>query len=146
MGIADKLNSHEFLYLIELDERLDNSLRIIVREAKVSEESSSMEGASGLTGRAIESTEQTYEIIFQSYIGYSVLDESYAMPNETEKFEGRVFCIYQKSMYLDYLKIASCASEEYPGVFIHYGVNCLNHLIDIASVDEPDIQLLEEGE
>ena len=45
-----------------------------------------------------------YEVIFDSYIGYSVIDESFALPNDEEVFEGRIFCVYEKSDYLDYLK------------------------------------------
>ena len=143
MDFFESINSHKYIYLGEIEERLDNTLRIVIKEAGVNAESASI-GDSGLVGSPIESTpdSQTYEIIFDSYIGYSVIDESYAMPNDSEVFEGRIFCIYEKSVYLDYISKASCACEDYPGPFKHYGFNCLNHVIDVASTEEPAIKLL----
>ena len=144
MNFFDRINSHKYIYLGGIEEGLDNSLRIIVKEAGINVEPESVAiGDVMLTAQAIESNKdsQNYEVVFASYISYSVIDESYAMPNDDELFEGRIFCIYEKSAFLDYVSKASCASEGYPGPFKHYGFNCLNHVIDIASTEEPIIKL-----
>ena len=39
--------------------------------------------------------------------------------------------------------VPTFASEEYPGPYKHYGVNCLNHIIDIVSETDPIIKELE---
>jgi len=87
--------------------------------------------------------EISIDIKFENYIGYSILDESYAIDNENETTNGRLFCEHKNSYYLDYISKASIASAEYPGPFNHYSFNCLNHIIDIASLDEPHFILLE---
>lgn len=145
MNYFDRINCHKYIYLGGIEEGLDNTLRIVIREAGVNLDSQSVSvGDLTLSAQAIESSvdNQTYEVFFDSYIGYSVIDESYAAPSEGEVFVGRIYCVYEKSAYLDYLLNASCAGEEYPGHFKHYGFNCLNHVIDIASTEEPVINLL----
>ena len=140
----DDINSCKYLYLKEISEPEDNSLRVIIEEAAEGNESEIASGA-GLSGNEIVVTNesQVFEIYFDSYIGYSVVDESLALPDDSEVFDGRVFCVYEKSNYLDYLGKASFASEDHPGPFVHYGFNCLNHIIDIASADEPEIKKLK---
>ena len=67
------------------------------------------------------------------------LNESYTYLDKEEEFEGRLACIYTKSRFLDYVRISTLASDEYPGPFKHYGFNCLNHIVDIVSADPPKI-------
>ncbi len=138
------INSCNYLYLKEIREPEDNSLRIILEEAAAGNGLEITSGA-GLSGSEIVVTNesQVFEIYFDSYIGYSVIDESLALPDDSEVFDGRIFCVYEKSNNLDYLGKASFASEGHPGPFVHYGFNCLNHIIDIASADEPEIKKLK---
>ena len=145
MNYFDQINSHEYIYLGGIEEGLNNTLRIVIRETGVNLEAQAASvGDLTLSAQGIESTvdSHAYEIYFDSYIGYSVIDESYAAPSDSEIFAGKIYCIYEKSAYLDYLFNASCACEDYPGRFKHYGFNCLNHVIDIASTDEPTIKML----
>jgi len=81
-----------------------------------------------------------FEITWPSYIGYSVRNESFAIA-ELENSTGfsHFFCEYASSTYLNYLKQASWACNDHPGSYKHWAVNCLNHIIDIASVEEPQI-------
>ena len=139
-----EINSCKYLYLKEISEPEDNSLRIVIEEAIV-ENKSEIVSDTGLLGNEISVTDRSrvFEIYFNSYIGYSVIDESLALPDDSEVFDGRIFCIYEKSNYLGYLKRASFASDDNPGPFVHYGFNCLNHIVDIASANEPEIQTLK---
>jgi hypothetical protein len=83
-----------------------------------------------------------FEITWPSYLGYSVLNESFALPEpETSTRTGRLFVEYTSSAYLNYLKRASWASSDYPGPCRHWAALCLNHIIDVASVDEPTIAI-----
>ncbi|MGG4554652.1 hypothetical protein [Paenibacillus humicus] len=77
------------------------------------------------------------QIDFNSYVGYSVLNESFTVWDDYEEFEGRAFRIYSKSRYLDFIGAGTIASEEYPGPFKHYGVSCLNHIVNIVSTEKP---------
>lgn len=139
----DVINSCKYLFLKEIREPEDNSLSIIIEEAAEGVEPAILaSGKDSLSGKEISVTNKSrvFEIYFDSYIGYSVVDESLALPDASEVFDGRIFCIYEKSNYLNYLKKASFATEDHPGPFIHYGFNCLNHIVDIAPADEPEIK------
>jgi hypothetical protein len=80
---------------------------------------------------------------FEAYIGYSVLNESITNLDDYEEFEGKAFRIYSKSRYLDYINVSTFASNDYPGPYKHYGIACLNHIIDIISTEEPIIKEIE---
>ncbi|WP_156407773.1 hypothetical protein [Achromobacter sp. Root83] len=81
-----------------------------------------------------------FDITWHSYVGYSVLNESFALPEpKTSIGIGRLFVEYQSSTYLEYLNRASWACAEHPGPYRHWAALCLNHIVDVASVDEPKI-------
>ena len=142
----DQINDHKYLYLTEYGEPEDNSLLLKIKEAAPDGPVHDLDiGDSKIEGvRSIEVTaySHTYSIYFESYIGYSVVDESYALPDDYELFEGRLLCVYSQSHFLDYIGKTSFASDDHPGPYRHYGLNCLNHCIEIASCDPPTVKLL----
>jgi len=146
MNYFNDINKHKYIYLGQIGEPFDNVLRFTIEEAGISEEEVSIEfSGTELSGlRSIEVTDKSriYEVTFENYISYSVLNESYCRDDEFEEYDGRLFCVYKKSHYLNYLKKASSASSDYPGPFTHYGFNCLNHIVDVISTEEPDIRLI----
>jgi len=83
-----------------------------------------------------------YEIHFEDYIAYAVLNESFTVHDESEKFEGRLFRIYSESKFLEYIAAGTIATDDYPGPFKHHGIACLNHIIEVASMEPPTITLL----
>jgi hypothetical protein len=93
---------------------------------------------------AIEHREgcRIFELTWPTYIGYSVLNESFALPEpETSTHVGRLFVEYTSSTYLDYLKRASWACADFPGPYRHWAALCLNHIVDVASVDDPAVEV-----
>ena len=69
-----------------------------------------------------------------------MLNESFALPEpETSARIGGLFVEYTSSTYLDYLKRASWACADYPGPYRHWAALCLNHIVDVASKDEPTV-------
>lgn len=34
-----------------------------------------------------------------------------------------------------------CADAGYPGAFVHYGIFCLNHIVDVVSVTAPTVDI-----
>jgi len=146
MNYFDEINKHKYIYLSEIGEPSDNGLRFVLSEAGVSEEKESIDIAGiEITGSsAIEVTENSriYEVFFDSYIAYTVRDESYALPDDSEIFDGRLFCIYSKSHYLDFVSKATFASDDHPGPHKNYGFNCLNHIVDVVSTEAPSITLI----
>lgn len=146
MKYFDNINNNKYIYLGEIGEPEDNVLRFTIEEAGVSEDETSIQisGSELSELRSIEVTDKSciYEVIFDNYISYSVLNESYCGVDEYEEYDGRLFCVYKKSHYLNYLSKASLATSGYPGTFKHYGFNCLNHIVDVISTEDPCIKLI----
>ena len=142
MDHPGRINHCPYLYLSELAEPDDNSLRVILHEARSGDALSVADISGPVTAvRPIEHRPgyQVFELNWNSYIAYSVRNESYASRDTNEVFEGELFRTYSQSRYLDFVAASTIASADYPGPFRHWGIICLNHVIDVVSVDEPEI-------
>jgi len=136
------------LYLDEISEPLVNELRIVISEAKTGELAdpemfaddqamqSLLSGARAVV-RTVES--KVFELSWSTYVAYSVRNESFVMSDEYEDFEGRLLVKYSKSRYLDFVAAATFASSDYPGLLQHWGLGCLNHIVDVVSLEAPCI-------
>ena len=144
MNIREQIDSHEYLYLWEINEPDVNVLRVIVDEAKASKDVDVEIPDTPFMGNPIVSDEtcRRYEITFSSYVAYAVLNESFASVDEYEQHTGRYFRIYSKSHFLDYLSVATFASDDYPGKSTHYEIACLDHIVEVVSAAEPQIREL----
>lgn len=89
----------------------------------------------------IESTKAPIiQLDFESYIGYSVINELFTSWDDYERFEGKkTFRIYSKSRFLDYISNATFASQ-YPGPYLHYGIVCLDHIVNVVTISEPKVR------
>jgi hypothetical protein len=145
------LNSVEYLYLQQISETRDNSLRIVVQEAvanrlgTVRPESEVLELSSLRTDTwPIETTEgcRTFELSWNRYVAYLVTEEMVGSCGgyEDEKHSGKLFRVYTKSHFLDHLGRDTGAHTE---PIRHFKLTCLNHLIDIASYEVPSIRIVE---
>ena len=104
--VAEALDFHKYLSLKTISEPTDNHLVLLLQPARVNQ--------SKVTGADNKFTEYeqivpidglTYKIEFDDYIAYTVLNESFAVHDEYEKFEGGLFRTYSQSHLLDYVKI-----------------------------------------
>jgi hypothetical protein len=149
----ESINSVKYLFLRELSEPRDNSLRLIVEEA-VNNRSAAPSTKSGDPGLArilretwpIESVEgcKRFEVSWAQYAAYLVTEElvGSAGKYDDEVYTGRLARVYTKSHFLDYL---SRNSGGHPEPILHYKLICLNHLIDIGSYAPPDIRLTDSA-
>ncbi len=146
MNVNEKIDDCKYLYLRELSEPEDNCLRIIIEEAKSDRPAGDIKvGDHVISGsRAIESDNSCclFEIVWPTYVAYSVRNESFVSNDETEKWDGRLFCLYSESHFFNYVQKGTFADEKYPGPLKHWGINCLNHIIDIISHADPEIKVL----
>jgi hypothetical protein len=149
----EKLNSVKYVYLRELSEPRDNSLRLVVEEAIVNRlgivRPSSPELAEIMRDAwPIESIEgcKTFELYWRSYASYLVTEEllgSNAVGGyEDEVFSGKILRRYSKSHFLDHLARDTGGHLE---PIQHYKLICLNHLIDVAAYAPPEIQVIGES-
>ena len=146
MKYFNAINNHKYIYLSELAEPKDNSLEFKIEEA-IESGSREATGVSetrieGLNAIEVTKNSAIYRVQFPGYIAYSIRDESYAIPDDYEIFEGRLLCIYSRSHFLDYINKSTFACDDHPGPFKNYGFNCLNHIVDVVSSVEPIIELI----
>ncbi len=149
----ESLNSAKYLYLRELSEPRENSLRIIVDEA-IDNRSGPSPVHPDLPELAeilkdswpIESTAscKSFELSWKYYIAYLVTEECVGSSGgyDDEVFTGKLLRVYTKSHFLEHLARDTGAHVE---PIQHFKLICLNHLIDIASYALPDIRLLDPG-
>ena len=82
----------------------------------------------------------TWQIDFKNYVTYSVIYDDYSLFDETEDYEGEAFGIYQTSKYLEYFQKATHMKPYIANKKLtHYSLACIEHKVDIISLDEPII-------
>jgi hypothetical protein len=132
------------IYLERIYEPEENTLRLLFSRSRTNKAPETITiGEIEIKNTYSIDVDETLPLIqmdFEWYIGYSIRNESYTSWDNYEEFEGKIFRIYSKSRYLDFIKAGTFASEDYPGPFKHYGISCLNHVVDVASVSEPIIK------
>ena len=146
---VEQLESVQYLYLRELSEPRDNSLRLLVEEAVVNRS-----GIAKLDPRLepvlkdaspIESVEgcRIFEIHWKRYAAYLVTEElvgsNSAGGYDDESYTGRILRVYTRSHFLDHLARDTGGHID---PLQHYKLVCLNHLIDIAAYAPPDVRRL----
>ncbi len=146
MNYIDIINSCKYTFLIELSDIELNTLKIVIREAVVSESETELQIGEKVIKdlRSIEINDscRKFEIIFKKYVGYSVRNESFALWDENEKFDGYHYRIYKNSHYLDFISKTTDGSFTYEGEhLVHYGIYCGDHIVDIVSIHQPDIRM-----
>ena len=146
-----ELDTCASLYLRDIEEPSQNSLRLLVEEAFVMPEEVSVKikfaGAEIANCHLVKSTldSRLFEIIWGNYVAYSVANESYSTRNESEEFSGRFARLYGKSYFLDYISRATLACKEYPGPLRHLQVVCECHIVDVVSTEFPQIRQIRSG-
>ncbi len=143
--IFGDLDSCRYLFMREISEPGDNQLRLLVEEARATEEVRTAQVCGvELSGHPIESTEecQLFEVLWESYVAYSVRNESFVSKDDFEEFSGRLIRVYSKSHFLEYASRATFACNELPGPMHHFGLICQNHIIDVISTGPPSVRKL----
>lgn len=95
--------------------------------------------------RPIQADEgRQYEITFPGYILYQVRSESFCSFDPSEIRHGRYLITFERSKLLADLPKYTDAQQFpdgtfYPGPWVHYGIYCQNHVIDVISHCPPEI-------
>ncbi|MBN2312964.1 MAG: hypothetical protein JXM79_03475 [Sedimentisphaerales bacterium] len=148
MDIIEQINSHGFLDLVEISEPEPLTLQIVVAQAEIIGPPRDIEIDEGEVlenACEIKTTQDCllYRIFFDSFIVYTVLNESYDFADKSAEYSGHLFRTYSKSWYLKYTENHTLASNDYPGPYKHYGIICLDLIIDVTSCSEPVINVIE---
>ncbi|WP_157201874.1 hypothetical protein [Massilia sp. Root335] len=149
-NFVSEISSCKWLFLNSIGEPEENSLRLEILEAATLHDpeaearplKESLERGLPL-GSPIRHVAgcRIFTVEWPDYVAYSIRNESYVTTDEYEVFEGRNFVKYTKSRYLDFVEQATFASDSYPGPMTHWGVFCLNHIVDVVSCSEPTWQM-----
>ena len=148
--MIDQLDKCKWLYLRSIDEPRDNSLRLVIEEARSGDELQNLEMLPDVSfgpSRSIEHDDacRVFEVVWDSYIMYSVTNESYDRADEPRTFTGQLVRHYSASSFLEYVARSTFATDDYPGPHKHIAVLCLNHIINVASMNEPKVRLIKHG-
>jgi hypothetical protein len=139
----DEINDCRSLFLADIQELGRGSLKLVVAEGLPvgGPESITVGGVTISNCTRIEPTDRSriFELVWTHYVGYAVLNESYASVNDVEQYEGSRFRVYSKSCFLDYMSRATFACDEHPGPTRHYCIACEDHIVEVLSVDPPTV-------
>lgn len=143
MDLINELDGQAYLFLNGIEEVGHGALRLVAEAGVVSMEAKDIKvGGTVVSGaREVSANALTpkYEIIFASYIAYAVRNESYVSQDKEESWMGKFLRVYSKSRFLDFVQRGTFASSEYPGPFAHYSLVCQDHVIDIATTAQPEV-------
>lgn len=145
MNGFEAINRHPYLYLTGMGEPQDNTLALRIEEGRVSEVSVPIENFA--IGHPIKANEQSaaYAVYFRGYVAYAVRNESYAASDPADEYTGRRAQIFTRSKFLEFVRAGTFATDEYPGPVAHYSFVCSNHVVDVASIDPPEVRVIREG-
>jgi hypothetical protein len=144
--MRDEIDSCKWLFLRELGEPEENTLRIVVEEAKADGPPEDLEICGkviqGLGSIESDETCRQWELVWPTYVAYSVKNESYTSWDDSERWEGNSFRLYSKSHFLDYVAKDTFARDGYPGPLKHWRLVCLWHIVDVVGNVEPELERL----
>lgn len=132
------------LHLCRLNVGLDDTLELVVRHA-VSQPGVSVIGRDGwdiMSYPTKVEPSETFRVTFRSYVTFSVSLEHFFPPEADAEFEGEQFRRFKKSQHLKFVKNTSLGEDVHPGSNYHYGLYCLNQLVDIISKEAPYVAFL----
>jgi len=148
MDFFDEINNLDYLFLVVIKDLPANRLSITVKAATVSDRDEDLVIANKNIGPVRSITAkgpgQKYELHFETYGAYQVTNESFSVFNENDERIGRLFCIYSKSTYINYVRENTIVNYtyDYDNALKHYSLNCQHHTIDIITKEEPVIKRL----
>ena len=149
---AQLINECTYLFATEIRELEELTLGVTIIEAKAqspianTEEDSRPLARLKLGGRPIEQddTSRVFNLVFDRnhMISYLVSNESYGKyPEPPEEFTGKLFRRFSHSHLLEFTRRTSYATDEYPGVLMHFEIACLNHIVDVICTAPPMISV-----
>lgn len=142
-SMSDIDNCHD-IDLIEISEPTANALRLVVAElsrtdVKAEDVLPPLYAVPGALLVERGGKDRLFEVFWESYAAYGVRNESYT-GDEPAEFEGKLFRLYSRSLYLDYVRSASKYVSSLVPNHRHWGIVCVNHIVDVVSNVEPRIR------
>lgn len=139
-----QIDECNYLFLAEIEELHGNGLRLLVREGRTAGLPQDVHVAGqtihDCTPIAVTDESAVFELVWERYVAYCVLNESFAFPpNSEEVYTGKRVRIYSKSRFRQYISQSTFATDEYPGPMQHYEVCCEDHVVSVISTIDPSL-------
>ena len=135
------------LFLCSLKMIPEGGIEVIVRHSCSNDLPASPIGRDGwdvLSYPTESKPSATYSIAFDSFIAYTVGNESFIKPEESAVSEGVQFARFRQSRYLRQIEETCYGEDVHSGTRFHYGIYCLNQLIDVVTNAAPRIAYIGE--
>lgn len=132
------LDTLDYVYLTSIEEPRSKTVEITIEQASASDFDEDIESL-GISVQSHETTLEPpgcYRIVFTDYVAYCVRNESLARNDTEEAFSGAIARVFTRSRFLDYLSATMFVSDA-PGT--HYGLLCLDHVVDVVTPTAPTI-------
>jgi hypothetical protein len=140
----------QWLYVGGISEPRENDLRILLEEARVAPSKADLPvvGPHSTYGAIVhDETCRVFEVRFLPVVAYLVTNETYPNPDKDyDRFTGQKFRHYSRSRYLDFIRKSTVDFSDVWGPLRHWGIACLNNIIDVVSQKDPVIEILREGD
>lgn len=138
---AEDIESAYSLFLLELTEPTENSLKVVVGESSVGEpQDLKIEGTEfvmhGVSPVKHLPSNRVFTITWETYVTYAVTNESWAVYDKSGPREGRLFVRFADSSLLRWMTEKTWEDDS-PRK--HWQINCENHVVDVVSIVEPVI-------
>ncbi len=145
MHLLEQIDRSKHLFLVALAEVGQNSLEIVLEEASADGPEVDVEVAPGVVFNAVPivatASCRRWRVRFELYVMYAVGNESYSRCLDTDAWSGRVVRVYSKSLFLDYVRSSTYATDDYPGKLMHFGFGCEDHVIDVVTTTTPVVEI-----
>lgn len=146
-----QINECEHLFVRQLREIEELTLEVTVEEAKA-QAPILVPPYDTQVGRLLVGTKpilpdescRVFRLVFDRnrMVSYSVLNESFGKyPEPPDEFVGKRLRAFSRSRLLEFTKLDTIASDEYPGALKHYQIVCENHVIDVICTEPPTIEV-----
>lgn len=140
-----EINSSRNVFTESITEPQDNKLMVILCVGVESDEKIDIPVGNSLIKDVspINRGDLMYEVLFNSYACYYVLNESYFgkyQGYDDEVWEyGNNFRKTKKSKFIDYFETLG-NDKDYVGDYYHYQINTWTHVVDVISAEEPRLR------
>jgi hypothetical protein len=127
-------------FLGQISEPSTNRLRLVLVEGAAQGPVVESVDDINIPGREILPLPQAEAVVvlWESYVGYAVRNESYALEKGVPKVEN-MLVERDASAFRDFVRHATWATDDHPGKLRHFEVICEHHVIDVISIDTPKI-------
>lgn len=143
MDYYERINTEPNIFLTKIFEPDENSLEFELTMGSISEKTENLIINSKNIGPSqriyYDNNSEVFKVTFDNYIAYSVINESYETLRGSQ-YIGEKIRIYSKSNFLDYIKVDTFATNDFPGEFKHYAFISQRHIVNVVSTIEPKIE------